>query len=141
MAFSDIIAQAQERISAQRMYVDDSTDKDVRTIIALLDLLDPDSPKVKADLDFLDDLRGRRARASLAAGGREPGRAAAAESTTQEDVDRLSHMASERGSFIVGLVDARSCVWDDFRAGHRCMVCGMTKAQAAAANYDCTEEC
>lgn len=141
MSFSDVITQAQERLSVVRLSVDENTDADVRAIVALLDLLDPDSPKVQDDLAFIDELRGRRARASLAAGGREPGRAAAAETTTQQDIDRLSHMASERGSFIVGLVDARSNVWGDFRGGHRCMVCGMTKAQAAAANYDCTEEC
>lgn len=141
MTFSDLIAQAEERLSVPRLSVDDHTDADIRVIAAFLDLFASDGATAMNDAKFLDELRGRRARASLDAGGRDAGRAAAAEVTTVEDVDRLSHIAKERGALIVHLAYTHTNVWADFRFGNRCMVCGMTKAQAADANYDCTKEC
>lgn len=141
MSFAEIIAQAQERLSTSRLHVDDDTDADIRVIVALLDLLDPESAKVQEDLAYLNELRARRARAWLGAGGSEAGYAASAETTTPADIDRLHQLAAERGEVIVRLVDVRSSVWGDFRSGARCMVCGMTKVQAAAANYNCTKEC
>lgn len=141
MEFSDLIAEAQTRLSADRLYVDDNTDADVRIIAAFLDLFDTTSPEGRSDTAFLDELRARRARASLTAGSREAGRAAAAEVTTVDDIHRLNDMARARGPLIIHLADTHTSVWADFRTGLRCCVCAMTPAQAKAADYNCTEEC
>lgn len=141
MTFSDLIEQAQERLSAPRLYVDAETDADIRIIAELLDLFDHSSGPAEEDMAFLDGLRARRARASLSAGSREAGRTAAAEVTTHDDIDRINTMLRQRGAFTLHLADTHAEVWSDFRAGHRCSVCGMTPAQAAAAGYDCAREC
>lgn len=141
MPLSDLIAQAQERLSAPRLYVDEHTEADIRIIAGFLDLFDTNNGPAASDMEFLDELRTRRARAFLGAGDRDSGRAAAAEVTTCEDIGRINAILRERGPLVLHLADTHSDVWADLRTGHRCSVCAMTKAQAEAAGYDCTKEC
>ena len=142
MAFDDLIAQANERLSVLRLSVDDHTEADIRVIAAFLDLFDVESGQPKDDLAFLNELRGRRARASLEhLNDREAGKTAAAEVTTRDDLDRVTHIMLERGHLVAAVADTYRSLGEDYRTGRRCMVCGLTKAQAAAANYDCVREC
>lgn len=134
----ELRATAQERLSAVRMYVDDSTDADVRLIADFLTYVEEQEAKDAEDLAYLNEFLHRRANAALA--DWESRDTAAAAVTTAADIDRLSRMSVERGRTVERLASAHSAVWHDFRVG-RCGVCGMTKEQAAEAAYDCKEEC
>lgn len=142
MGVQELIALANERLSVPRLSVDDHTEADIRIIVAFLNHFDATSGPAKDDLDYLNELRARRARAFLdQRDDREAGKTAAAEVTTLEDVDRVSHIMLERGHLVAAVADTYRSIGEDYRTGRRCMVCGLTKAQAAAANYNCTEEC
>lgn len=142
MAFDDLIAQANERLSVLRLSVDDHAQSDIGVIAAFLDLFDVESGPAKDDLDYLNELRARRAQAYLdQREDREAGKTAAAESTTREDVDRVTRIMLDHGRLVAAVADTYRSIGEDYRTGRRCMVCGLTKAQAAAANYNCTEEC
>lgn len=141
MAFDDLIAQANERLSVLRLSVDDHAQSDIRVIAAFLDLFDVESGPAKDDLAFLNELRGRRAHAHLAEKDRAEGQKAQAEVTTEEDIARLSRIIRARGDIIAAIVDTFQDLREDYRLGHRCSVCGLTRAQAQAQNYDCVREC
>lgn len=142
MTVQELITQANERLRVLRLSVDDHAQADIGVIAAFLNLFDVTSGPAKDDLDYLNELRARRARAFLdERDDREAGKTAAAEVTTLDDVDRVSRIMLDRGHLVAAVADIYRGIGEDYRTGRRCMVCGLTKAQAAAADYDCTEEC
>lgn len=139
MSLADLRARAEERLSTFRLAVDSITDADIRFIADFLTALDEQEARDAVDIAVLDEIRSRRARASLA--DLENRSAAAAAVTTSDDVDTINRIARERGTVAQRLASAHTDVWEDFSRGERCSVCGKTTAQAAAENYNCTEEC
>lgn len=140
MSLATLRARAEERLAVARLYVDDVTRDDVQFIADFLSTLDAQDAQDAADTATLHELAARRATASLAA-DRPAHATAAAAVTTQEDIDSINRMARGRGQFTALLVGTHTDVWEDFRVGGRCSVCGMTPTQAKDAGYDCTREC
>ena len=136
---AELRSQAEERLGAFRLNVDDVADADVRFIGAFLNFLDEQEAQDAIDTQVLHELSARRAHAALADWDNRHKAAAAV--TTQQDIQTINKMCKDRGPFIQNLVGTRTSVWEDFRVGGRCAVCAMTPAEAAAADYDCTREC
>lgn len=61
--------------------------------------------------------------------------------TTSADIDFINEAYSRLDDFAQLVVQIHDDVWDDFRRGDRCGVCGMTGAQSEAVGYDCMREC
>ncbi len=93
----------------------------------------------------LRELQTRRSAAFTAGSGlgltSKDGQALIAEATTADDIDLLNDALGMLDEFSRNVADLRTTVWREFAKGQRCSVCGMTSKQAAAANYDCAQEC
>jgi len=123
--------QAEERLAAFRLNVDDVTDADVRFISGVLDFLDEQDKADEKATERLNDILTRRGHAPYGE---------SMEATTPQDIEDINAITQEQRPVVRLLVRAVRSVWADFGHG-RCSVCGMTTAQAEAANYNCTEEC
>ena len=66
---------------------------------------------------------------------------AQAEAITHEDIDLIHEAMRMLDDFSQLTLDLWSDLTHEWAKGWRCCVCGMTPAQANAANYNCGEEC
>lgn len=131
-----------KRLTVGRLGIDSASREDLNVLTTVLETLRARAVQDAKDEEYLMDLLSRRAHAFLATpNDRKAGEKAEAETTTQDDIGQINHMARSRGEVVAHLVAVHTDVWEDFRTGRRCAVCGMTSAQAAAANYDCRIEC
>lgn len=98
----------------------------------------------EGDLELVRELDMRRLLAFQdASDSGEPGkfREYEAEVTTARDIDLLNRVLLSLPRDLQGFIRLRTDVWQEFRGGTRCSVCGNTAAQSKALNYNCSYEC